>query len=460
VLFGRAFVPEIQELIRSRDFKTLREAMVELLPADLADALSFLHPEERAVVFRVLPAALAADIFEYLDIDAQEALLRSLGQGEAAAILNEMAPDDRTALLEELPGNVTRQVINLLTPEERRVATMLLGYREESIGRRMTPDYVSIREEWRVADVIEHLRRHGRDSETMNILYVVDAHGKLLDDIRLREVILAPADKRVADLMDRTFTALNVNDDQEVAVNTFKHYDRVALPVVDTRGILVGIVTVDDVLDVAAEETTEDIHKLGGLVALDEPYLDTGFFSMVRKRAVWLCVLFVGEMLTVNVLSRFETHIEKAVILTLFIPLIISSGGNSGSQATTLIIRALALGEIGLGDWWRIMRREVLAGLCLGGTLGSLGFLRVVLGAQLMEQQGPYTLLLAVTIALALVGVVLWGTLAGSMLPILLRRIGLDPAVSSAPLVATMVDVVGVSIYFGVAITLLRERIL
>ena len=459
-MYGRAFVPEIQEFIRNRYFKALREAMVELLPADLADALSFLNPEERAVVFRVLPTALAADIFEYLEIDEQEALLRSLGQAEAAAILNEMAPDDRTALLEELPGTVTRKLINLLTPEERRVATMLLGFAEGSIGRRMTPDYVSIREEWTVAQVIEHLRRFGRDSETMNILYVVDVHGKLLDDIRLREVILAPADRRVTELMDNTFAALNVNDDQEVAVERFKHYDRVALPVVDNRGILVGIVTVDDVLDVAAEETTEDIHKLGAVVALDEPYIDTGFFSMVRKRAVWLCILFLGEMLTVNALSRFSVHIEKAVVLTLFIPLIISSGGNSGSQATTLIIRSLALGEIGLGDWWRIMRREVLTGLCLGGVLGSLGFVRVFIGAQFSNQYAAHVLPLGMAIAFALVCVVLWGTLAGSMLPLVLRRIGLDPAVSSAPLVATMVDVMGVTIYFGIAVLILRGHLL
>ena len=460
MVYGRAFVPEIQELIERRDFKSLREAMVELLPADLADALSFLNPEARAVVFRVLPAALSADIFEYMEIDEQESLLRSLGHSEVAGILNEMAPDDRTALLEELPGMVTRQLINLLTPEERRVATMLLGYREESIGRRMTPDYVSIREEWTASEVIDHLRRFGRDSETMNILYVVDAHGRLLDDIRLREVILSPGDRRVADLMDRNFTALNVNDDQEVAVETFHHYDRVALPVVDTRGVLVGIVTVDDVLDVAAEETTEDIHKLGGLQALDVPYLDTGFLSMVRKRAVWLCVLFLGEMLTLNALAHFEVHIQKAVVLTLFIPLIISSGGNSGSQATTLIIRAMALGEIGIGDWWRIMRREVLAGLCLGTFLGGLGFTRVLVGARLLDQYGPHALPVAITVAIALVGVVLWGTVSGSMLPILLRRIGLDPAVSSAPLVATMVDVIGLTIYFGIAIVVLGDILL
>ena len=457
--YGRVFAPDIQELIEKRDFKALREAMVEFMPPDVADALSYLKPEDRAVVFRVLPAELAAKIFEYLDLEEQEALLRSLGQAEVANILNEMAPDDRTALLEELPGNLTRQLVALLTPEERRVATQLLGYREDSIGRRMTPDFISIREDWTLAAVIDHLRRYGRDSETMNILYVVDAEGRLLDDIRLREVVLAPADRRVTDLMDRNFVALNVNDDQEIAVEAFKHYDRVALPVVDGRGILVGIVTVDDVLDVAVEEVTEDIQKLGGVQALEEPYLSAQFFDLVRKRAVWLCVLFLGELLTATAMGYFKTEIEKAVVLALFVPLIISSGGNSGSQAATLVIRALSLGEIGLRDWWRVMRREVLAGLCLGGILGAIGFVRVALGALLFHQYQPHALLVAVTVAFALVGVVLWGTLSGSMLPIVLKKLGLDPAVSSAPFVATLVDVTGLTIYFGCATILLSGHL-
>ena len=457
--YGRVFVPEIRELIGRRDFKALREAMVEFLPPDVADALSYLEPEDRAVVFRVLPAELAAKIFEYLAREDQEALLRGLGQAEVSQILNEMAPDDRTALLEELPGNLTRQLVALLTPQERRIATELLGYREESIGRRMTPDFVSIREDWSMAQVIDHLRKHGRDSETMNILYVVDSEGRLLDDIRLREVVLAPADRHVDDLMDRNFVALNVNDDQEVAVGAFKRYDRVALPVVDGRGILVGIVTVDDVLDVAAEEVTEDIQKLGGVQALEEPYISVNLLALVRKRAVWLCVLFLGELLTATAMGYFKNEIEKAVVLALFVPLIISSGGNSGSQAATLVIRALSLGEIGLRDWWRVMRREIVTGLCLGGILGGIGFLRVALGALLFDQYQPHAFLVGLTVAFALVGVVIWGTLAGSMLPIVLKKVGLDPAVSSAPFVATLVDVTGLTIYFGCAVILLRGHL-
>jgi magnesium transporter len=460
VLYGRAFLPEIQEMIENRDFKGLREAMVEFAPADAADLLTNLESEDRAVVFRLLPAALSADIFEYLDHDTQVELVHGLGKNTVAEMLNEMAPDDRTALLEELPGSVTRQLMDLLTPAERRIATQLLGYPEHSIGRLMTPDYVSIRENWTVSQVLDHLRRAGRDSETMNVLYVADERGKLIDDIRLREIILSPPDRKVSEIADQSFVSLHAHDDQEEAVRAFERYDRTALPVVDRQGVLVGIVTVDDILDVAQAEATEDIQKIGGVQALEEPYLDTGFFSLVRKRALWLCVLFLGELLTTSAMSHFERELESALVLALFIPLIISSGGNSGSQAATLIIRALSIGEIKLHDWWRIMRREVMAGTVLGTVLGLIGFLRVVLGAQFSDVYGPHYFLVGVTVAVTLVGIVLWGTLSGSMLPLVLRRLGLDPAVSSAPFVATLVDVTGLVIYFSVAILLLRGTLL
>jgi len=460
MLYGRAFLPEIQSLVEERDFKGVRDVMEEFAPADAADILANLTPEDRAIVFRLLPAAQAADIFEYLDIESQQELLHGLGKEEVAAVLNEMAPDDRTAFLEELPGSVTRQIIDMLTPQERRVATQLLGYPEDSIGRRMTPDYITLHDTWTMAEVMEHLRKNGRDSETMNILYVVDERGRLVDDIRLREIVVAPSDKRVTEIADYNFVTLHATDDQEEAVRMFERYDRVALPVVDSQGVLVGIVTVDDILDVATEEATEDIQKIGGVEALDDPYLETGFFSLVRKRAVWLCVLFLGELLTTVAMGHFEAELQAALVLALFIPLIISSGGNSGSQAATLIIRALALGEIGLRDWWRIMRREVLMGLCLGGILGVIGFLRVVIAAQFGDTFGPHYVLIAATVALSLVGIVLWGTLSGSMLPLVLRRVGLDPAVSSAPFVATLVDVTGLVIYFSVAVALLRGTLL
>ena len=460
MLYGRAFLPEIQEMVDSRDFKGLREAMVEFAPADAADLLINLKPEDRAVVFRVLPAALAADIFEYLEHDAQEELLHGLAQNTVAEMLNAMAPDDRTALLEELPGSVTKQLIGLLTPDERRIATQLLGYPEESVGRLMTPDYVAIRDSWTMTEVLDHLRRDGRDSETMNILYVVDERGRLIDDIRLREVVLAPADRKVAEIADYAVVSLHAIDDQEEAVRAFERYDRTALPVVDGQGFLVGIVTVDDILDVAQEEATEDIHKIGGVQALEEPYLDTGFFSLVRKRALWLCVLFLGELLTTSAMAHFEEELERALVLALFIPLIISSGGNSGSQAATLIIRALSIGEVTLGHWWRIMRREVMAGLALGSVLGVIGFLRVVIASQFGDTYGPHYVLVGITVSVTLVGIVLWGTVSGSMLPLLLRRMGFDPAVSSAPFVATLVDVTGLVIYFSVAVVILRGSLL
>ena len=458
--YGRAFLPEIQQLVESRDFKVLREAMVEFAPADAADLLANLQPEDRALVFRVLPTALAADLFEYLDRDTQEELLHGLGHNTVAEVLNEMAPDDRTALLEELPGSVTRQLLDLLTPDERRIATQLLGYPEGSVGRLMTPEAIALHSDWTASDVLEHLRRVGSDSETMNVLYVVDESGKLLNDIRLREMILARPQTPVTEISPRDLVALLATDDQEQAVRAFERYDRTVLPVIDTQGVLLGIVTVDDILDVAKEEATEDIQKIGGVEALEEPYLETDFLRLVRKRATWLCVLFLGELLTASAMAYFEHELARALVLALFIPLIISSGGNSGSQAATLIIRALSLGEIGLRDWWRVMRREVMAGLLLGAVLGSIGFLRVVIAAQFTHIYGPAPWLVGITVAVALVGVVMWGTISGSMLPLVLHRAGLDPAVSSAPFVATLVDVTGLVIYFSVAVVVLRGTLL
>ena len=460
MLYGRVFVPELHELIERRDFRSVREILVELHPADAADALSNLDTDSRAVTFRVLPASLAAQIFEHLSRDVQEELLHSLAQSHVAALLGEMSPDDRTALLEELPGRVTRRLIEMLSPEERRIATTLLGYPEESVGRRMTPDFISIDAGWTVNEVIEHLRRIGSGGETMNILYVVDSGGTLIDDVRLREIVVAPSERLVRDLMDERFVALHATDDQEEALRVFERYDRVALPVVNKDGVLLGVVTADDFLDVAREEATEDMHRAGGLEAVDEPYLDASFTVMLRKRAVWLSVLFLGELLTTTAMRHYEVELARAVVLAFFIPLIISSGGNSGSQASTLVIRALALGEIGLRDWWRIAGREIRVGLCLGLILGVLGLLRVVIGAHFSAELEAHSVLLGLTVGVALVGVVLWGTIAGSMLPLLLRGVGIDPAVSSGPFVATLVDVCGLVIYFAVALWLLRGSLL
>ena len=451
---------EIQELIEQRKFAELKEVLAEWHPADLAEAIVAFPIDQQVLIFRLLPQRLAADVFEYLDVEAQKCLLKALGQEDAVKILNEMTPDDRTALLEELPSAAVTQLLNLLSPAERATAKSLLGYPEGSVGRLMTPDFIAVRDEWTVQQVLDHVRQHGRDSETLNVIYVLDEQGKLIDDVRMREFLLRPVDARVQDFRNGEFFALKVKDSEESAVEEFRKYDRVALPVVDSAGKLVGIVTVDDVLDVAEAAATEDIQKIGGSEALDEPYMRIALRKMVRKRAGWLVILFVGELLTATAMGFFQQEIARAVVLALFVPLIISSGGNSGSQAATLIIRAMALGEVTLRDWWQVMRREIIAGLALGGILGSIGFLRISLWSVFSNIYGEHWLLVAITVSVALIGVVLWGTLSGSMLPFLLRRLGFDPAASSAPFVATLVDVTGLVIYFLIAAMILRGTLL
>jgi magnesium transporter len=451
---------EVAATIRNRDFGRLRDMLRNRPGSDVATVLADLSLEERVLVFRILPRETAADTFAYLSTDEQSGLLRAMASEEAAALLTSMAPDDRTMFLEELPAEATRQLLALLTPEERAEAVELLGYPEGSIGRLMTPHYVRVKEDWTVSRVLDHIRAHGQDSETLNVIYVVDEAGVLVDDIRIRELLLTAPTSTVRSLMDRRFVALKATDHQEEAVRVFRAEDRSALPVTDTAGVLIGIVTVDDVLDVAEQEATEDIQRLGGSEALDEPYMEIAFRRMVQKRAGWLTALFLGEMLTATAMGFFEQEIAKAVVLALFVPLIISSGGNSGSQASTLVIRALALGEVTLSDWWRVMRREIGAGLALGGILGTVGFLRITVWSAFSTIYGEHWMLVALTVSLALVGVVLWGTLIGSLLPFLLRRLGFDPAASSAPFVATLVDVTGLVIYFTVGILVLHGTVL
>jgi magnesium transporter len=451
---------ELAAVLRARDYARLRDMLRNRHASDVAEMLTALSLEDQVIVFRVLPRKAAAAVFEYLSREAKETLLKTMAQSEVAELLNNMAPDDRTLFLEELPAEVTRELLALLTPAERSVAVSLLGYPEKSVGRLMTPHYVAVREQWTIREVLDYVRTHGQDSETLNVIYVVDDQGLLIDDIRIREFLLAALEKRVTDLMDRRFVALKATDDQETAVGVFRQYDRTALPVTDTTGMLIGIVTIDDVLDVAEATATRDIQRIGGSEALDEPYMNVAFGRMIQKRAGWLTALFLGEMLTATAMGAFEAEISRAVVLALFVPLIISSGGNSGSQASTLVIRALALGEVGLRDWWQVMRREILAGLSLGAILGSIGFLRISVWSAFSGIYGPHWLLVAITVALSLVGVVLWGTLSGSLLPFLLKRLGFDPAASSAPFVATLVDVTGLIIYFSVALVVLRGTLL
>jgi magnesium transporter len=354
-----------------------------------------------------------------------------------------------------------RELIKLLNPEERKITLSLLGYPEGSVGRLMTPDYIAVQADWTIAEVLEHIREVGQESETIDVIYVINDQGQLVDDVRIREFLLSPPERLVSELTDSRYIELNVYDDQEKANQVFKMNNRVALPVVDNNNILIGIVTIDDVLWVANEEFSEDMQKMGGTEALEEPYLEISIFKLFKKRVGWLIVLFLGEMLTATAMASYEHALDKALILSLFIPLIISSGGNTGSQASSLIIQALTVGEVTLADWWSVMRREIISGILLGTVLGLIGFARVMIWSQIFpDVYGAHYFLVALVVGFSLIGVVLFGTISGSMLPIALKKLGADPAVSSAPFVATLVDVTGVIIYFNFAYFFLKGTML
>jgi len=460
-MIGTPILPEIRELIERRNFSALQRIFTDWLPVDLAELISDLPENEQGILYRLLPREVATETFEYLDIDAQQNLLNALTKKDVTHILNSMSPDDRTEMLEELPSNVVQELLKLLSFEEFKIAKTLLAYSEDSVGRLMSPDYISVKKDWTITQVLDYIRKFGHDSETLNVIYVIDDYGKLIGELASRELLLSQPDKHVKELIsEEKIITLTATQDQQEALETFKRYDRVALPVVDSNGYLIGIVTVDDMLDVAEEELTEDIQKFGGIEALEEPYMNIPLLQVIKKRGVWLIVLFLGEMLTASAMAFFEDELARAIVLATFIPLIISSGGNSGSQAATLIIRALALGEITVKDWWRIMRREILSGLALGSILGFIGVFRVVLWSFILGSYNIEWLAVGYTVGISLVGVVLLGTLAGSMLPLLLQRWGLDPATSSAPFVATIVDVAGIIIYFSVATVLLSGILL
>lgn len=445
----------LQRNIEERDLHAVRDLLVDVAPVEIAELFAGLSDEERVLIFRILPRKKAAEIFAELDVDVQKTLLSGLGDRHTARLLDEMAADDRTALLEEIPAEAARQLLTLLSKDERDVALTLLGYPEGSVGRLMSPDYLTIHADWKVREVLDHIRANGQDSASLDTLYVVDAKGKLVDEISTRQILLASPDEEVASLMNFKFDSLDANADQEHAVELFRKYDRPTLPVVDSEGVLLGIVTVDDILDVQEEEVTEDIQKLGGSEALEDPYVKTPVLTLIRKRAHWLVLLFLGEMLTASAMASFEDEIQRAVVLALFVPLIISSGGNSGSQASTIIIRALAVGEIKLNDWVHVFRRELITGGVLGLLLGMIGFLRVIIWSQFSNIYGEHWMALAFTVLFSLTGVVALGSLAGAMLPFVLKSFKLDPATSSAPFVATIVDVAGLVLYFSIAVIIM-----
>ena len=449
-----------KRIILSEDRIAIRDFLNEQNISDVAELINE-NPDDEATIIANMAIHRAAMVFKILDVSTQKQIVKELPSNKVAELLNELPADDRTDFFEELPKTAIRDLIKLLDPEERKITLSLLGYPEDSVGRLMTPDYVYVFAENTIAEVFTTIRKYAKNSETIDVIYVIDAQGELIDDIRIRDVILASPNKKVSELIDGRVVALNANDDQEHANQVFKMNNRVALPVTDDNNKLLGIVTIDDMLWVANEEFSEDMQKMGGTEALNEPYLDISLFQLFKKRIGWLVILFVGEMLTATAMGFFEDEIAKAVVLALFVPLIISSGGNSGSQASTLIIQAMAIGEITIADWWRVLQREIFSGLLLGSVLGIIGFIRVAVWHSIIPTiYGEHWMMIGFTVGFSLIGVVLWGTLSGSMLPMLLKKLGADPAVSSAPFVATLVDVTGLIIYFTFAYIFLEGLLL
>jgi magnesium transporter len=451
---------KFEEVIASEDKLKIQDFLNHQNISDVAN-LIYDNEDYESQIMAHISLHRAASVFKILELPTQKRIIHDLPAFKTAELLNELPPDDRTAFLSELPSNAVRELVKTLTPEERKVTLSLLGYPENSVGRLMTPDYVYVYENDSIEDVFNTIRRYAKSSETIDVLYVLNNKGELLDDIRIKDFIMASPEKKVSDLMDGRFISLHAEDDQEVASEVFKMNNRVALPVVSKSNKLLGIVTIDDVLWVAEEEYSEDMQKIGGTEALDEPYLEMPLVKLFKKRVGWLIILFLGEMLTATAMKYFEGEIQKFVVLVLFIPLIISSGGNTGSQASTLIIQAMAVGEITVASWWRVIRRELIQGLMLGTALGTIGFIRVIIWDVFSPGvYGLHEVRVAFTVGFSLLGVVLWGTLSGSMLPILIKRLKGDPAVSSAPFVATLVDVTGLVIYFSVAYLFLKGILL
>ncbi|NCQ10927.1 MAG: magnesium transporter [Bacteroidetes bacterium] len=459
-MIAKLIKPEIEELINQKNWREIKEIINDVPAVDVGELLEDLDNQTALLVFRLIEKKKASDVFSHLHPDTGVELLNQFTSLQVKEIIGGLPPDDRAAFLEELPGNLVQLIMNNLSPAELNEVKVLLGYPEYSIGRIMTPKYVKIKRDWSIERCMLHLRKWGKSAETINVIYVVDGIERLIDDITVNKLILADPDEIVSSLMDDSFVALNVMDDQEAAVKALTKYDRVALPVVDSDGVLVGIVTADDVFDVAEEETTEDMQLMAGMAALDDYYSNTTIFEMVKKRIGWLVILFVGQLFTTSALSAYQDIISKAVFLSLFIPMIISSGGNTGSQAATLIIRALSTDDLKREDWALVLRREILSGLLLGTLVAFFGFFILLFYAFLNGQEFNLVLWLSsAAISLSLLSVIIFGNILGAMLPFLLTKMGFDPAVTSAPFVSTLSDVTGILIYFTIAIAILKGTI-
>jgi magnesium transporter len=433
--------PELLALLEARDWAGLRDALADVPPPEIADMLLHVRKPERVLLFRALPREQAAEAFAHLELDAQDELLHDLSDEETRHILAELDPDDRTQLLGELPGQATQRLLNLLSPEDLHESRWLLGYPEGSVGRLMTPEYVAVRPAETIEQALAHIRAHGHDSETINMVYVVDDDWHLLDDIELRRFILADPGASVADIMDHSVASLPAHADRYDVVEIVRKYDMVAVPVVDSDGVLLGIVTVDDVLDVAEQEATEDFHRVGSVEPIRISLREATITFLYRKRVAWLLTLVFINIFSGAAIASFEETIEAAIALVFFLPLLIDSGGNAGSQSATLVVRALATGDVRLGDWVRLLARELRVALLLGITM-ALGV------AAIAAFRAPEVL---VVVSLTMTIIVLVGSMIGLLLPLLLTRFGLDPATASAPLITSLADISGVLIYFSIA---------
>jgi len=440
-------VAEIENLIGMRDWHALRRALLVQPPPEVSDLLLQLERPKRALVFRALPRQFSASVFSYLESKDKDELLQDLTNEETRQLLADMKPDDRTELLEEMPGQVTQRLLNVLGPADLREARWLLGYPEESVGRLMTPEYVAVRPEWTVAQAMQHIRAKGQDSETINVVYVTDSSWRLLGTLGLRQLILAPLTEVVERIMNPLVIGLSAFEDREEAVRAMQRYDVSVLPVVDSDGVLLGIVTVDDVLDVVQEETTEDFHKAAAVEPLDTGYSEASALSLFRKRILWLMALIVVSLLSSGIIAAFENTLASAIALAFFIPLLIGSGGNTGSQSATLMIRALATGDVQLSQWGEALVKELAVGLLLGLTMGTASSLLGLF-------RGGFQI--GLVVGLTMVLIVFLTDIIGAALPYLLTRAGMDPAVASSPLIASIADAMGLIIYFTVASIILE----
>ena len=462
-------MPEIQDLLErirlrlEESFVGIGEEVAGLPPADLAELVNELTRQEAASVLSMLGVPQATAVLEQTTLRRRSAIVEQLDPSRAAQVLEALSSDQRTEIVRGMGEHGRRRLLPKLSAFVRAEVERLLQYPHHTAGGIMTTEFVRLSPAMTVRECLKHIRSVAREKESIYACYVMEPGTEhLLGSVSLRDLVMAELDRPVSEVMRKKPVTVQALDDQELVAGKIGKYNLLAVPVLEKDGSVVGFVTVDDVIDVMIEEGTEDVLRMAAIEpgAMDEPYATTPFWSLIRKRAGWLLVLFLSEMLTATAMGRFEGEIARAVVLALFVPLIISSGGNSGSQAASLIIRALAVGELKVRDWWQVMRREILSGLVLGGLLGFVGFLRITIWSLISPVYGPHWPLVAATVWISLMGVVLWGTLSGSMLPLILKRLGMDPAVSSAPFVATLVDVTGIVIYFEVAARILKGTLL